>query len=374
MQQADKQERNRIWQLRAAVRDRAALWVLVLLSVLACLLIGCQPAADRPEPKAEPEEAEAPPPAPAQEPPPAPLPPPASPTSTALAEPATSTALAEPATSVAAAEAVTAAVAAPGAATPTKWEVEVSDTPSAEPEPKQLASYDRKGPATAPWQVAVHTDRNAAEFPGSVTSARISYVAEAVAVAGKLARAMKVVFRLDNQIKPFAGCDGKAGASANACGCDKIVPYAYIALVHKLRRNLQLDTSKYLSFWAKSADPFDLHVSLGCYVEPRPGAGYLDAARRHPDPCWHAIRSELKLPKPIAIAGGSTWRRYQFRLDALPPSEVVVGTACTLSTVTQISYVIKKDGSLKAGEYPKDKGEILFDDLEALGTVGKPPE
>ncbi len=250
---------------------------------------------------------------------------------------------------------------------PTRLWVVVSEEPPTEPVRELLASYDRRGKGQTPWHVDVHTDRNAAEFPGSVTRVKLGYVADPVAVSGAKARAMKVELTLKNQMTPFAGCDTKRG-SATGCGCEKIIPYTYIALVHRLAVSTRLDKSKYLSFWAKSAEPFDLQLALGCYIEPRPDVGYLDAARQHPDPCWLNLRSELKLPDPVQIRGDDQWHRYQVRIDDLPPSEVVEGMSCTLRNVTQISYVLQKGVSPKPGEFPADQGMVVFDDLEAFGT------
>ncbi len=257
-----------------------------------------------------------------------------------------------------------------------KLQVLVSEGPSDDPDGRLLAGYERLGKPRNHERVEVSTDRNAAEFPGSVSSARIGGVAVAAGVGAGKARAMELVLRLQNQRTPFATCIGDA-SGATGCGCDDVIPYAYISVSHDLPAKTRLDQAKFLSFWARSEQPFQLHMVLSCYVEARPEAGYLDAARTKMDPCWQSPRVELNLPDPIDIRGDDQWHRYQVRIDDLPPGERVFMSdggpvVCSLDNVAQVAYVLKKSQPPEPGEYPEDKGVIFFDDLQALGVVVRP--
>lgn len=249
-----------------------------------------------------------------------------------------------------------------------KLEVLVSERPSEVAEKKVLAGYERLGMSRNGERLSVHTDRNGAEFPHSLTSAHLGGTAVAQGVGAGPARALKVDLHLETQGTRFAGCDCKK----RNCGCEKIIPYSYISISHELPAKVFLGQFESLSFWSRSAEPFELQVVLSCFVRARPDAGYLDAAHTELDPCWHNTRVELKLPDPIEIRGDDKWHRYEVRMADLPAPEPVLQydrglVACTFDDVTQIAYVLKKSHPAVLGEYPRDQGTIYFDDLEGLG-------
>lgn len=235
-----------------------------------------------------------------------------------------------------------------------------------------LAGYERLGKPKNREFIEVNTDRNAVEFPSSLTLAKIRGAKVAKGEGAGPARALELDFTMVDQHATFAGCSTKT-----ACGCEDIKPYAYISLSHGLPAEAHASDFKWLSFWARSQEPYDLHLILSCFVEPRPldnvppNNGYLDAAHTQMDPCWHSPRVELPLSDPIAIRGDNQWHRYQVRIADLPPSEPVTLTGgaqmvCTLDKVTHVVYVLKKNHPPLPGEYPKDQGAVFFDNLEGL--------
>lgn len=246
-------------------------------------------------------------------------------------------------------------------------EITVSTTPPQEADAALLNGYERRD-----RRVEVNTDRNAVEFPRSLTDARLSYPANPADQGAGRARALQLALRLPDQTSEFATCSGKS-----ACGCNGITPYAYISLSHPLPPGTDLSAWRDLSLWVRSAEPFDLHLVLSCFVEPRPLRtdapfdGYLDAAHTEMNPCWHAPRVELPLRAPIAVLGDDQWHRYQVRVDDLPASPPVELSGggqmiCTLAKVTHVVYVLKKGHPRLPGDYPRDSGVVRFDDLQAL--------
>lgn len=330
--------------------------------LLAWLCAGCHS-----EPKRQAHEGTEPPPVAMPEPRPTPL-----------AEAVTPTALptrGAPAAAVPLAPAASEPTAEPPPPLKPHLDVTVSDLPAqgTETEVRLLAGYERLGKRRNPERLEISTDRNSAEFPGSHTRAVVTGVTVppgvgAVPVGQAKAQAMQLKFTLEQQKTPFAGCDRKSG-----CGCAGIVPYAYLSLAHALPPGVRLDEYKHLSFWAKSAAPFDLHVVLSCYVEARPDAGFRDLAHKEMDPCWHPTRVQRQLPEPVPIRGDGQWHRYQFRIDDLPPPEKVFlkdggPMACTVDNVTEVSYVFEKNEPPVQGEYPGTQGIVWFDQLQAVGT------
>lgn len=284
------------------------------------------------------------------------------PTAVALATAATTEAAGELAASATPAD--LAAQASPGQI---HQEVHVEETPPQDTDALLLSGYERKEK-----RVEVSTDRNAVEFPSSLTSARLSYKANPPDQGAGKARALQLDLRLPDQTTEFATCSGK-----NACGCTEIIPYAYIALSHTLPVGTELAKWRDLSFWVRSSEPFDLHLVLSCFVEPRPLRtdapfdGYLDAAHTEMNPCWHSPRVELPLRAPIAVLGDDLWHRYQVRVDDLPASPPVELSGggqmiCSLANVTHVVYVLKKGRPRLPGDFPKDAGVIRFDDLQAV--------
>jgi len=254
-------------------------------------------------------------------------------------------------------------------------QVLVSDLPAVDPGKRLLVGYERLGKPRNAERIEVNTDHNAVEFPSSVTSAKIRSVAAPDDLGSGSTRAMKLQLRLQDQQTDFAGCIGKVGK--DGCGCEDLIPYAYISLSHGLPTGVHLHEFNALSFWVKSADPFELHIVLSCHIEPRPktsgGAnrGYLDAAHTQIDPCWQSPRVELPLSSPIAILGDNAWHRYQVTIAELKASAPVKlqggGTmVCSLDKVTHVAYVLKKSHPPEPGEYPKDAGVVYFDDLDGV--------
>ena len=254
----------------------------------------------------------------------------------------------------------------------TSLQLGVSEVASDDPGKQLLVGYERLGRSRNLQRVDISTDRNAVEFPASVTSARIRGVAVPADTGAGKGRAMSLKLRLREQWAEFAACIGNP-----TCGCEGVIPYAYISLGQELPAEPRLDAFKTLSFWAKSKEPFELHMVLSCYVEPRPKStvapnnGYLDEAHTKMDPCWQSPRVELPLSDPIEILGDDMWHRYQVPIADLKPSAPVkVNGAgqmvCSLDKVTHVAYVLKKSQPPEPGEYPQDEGEILFDDLEGL--------
>ncbi len=253
-----------------------------------------------------------------------------------------------------------------------KMVVLVSDTAPESGGRQLLSGYERLGKSKNRELVEVNTDHNAVEFPSSLTAAQIRGAKVGKGEGAGLARALQLDFTMVDQHTPFAGCGTKT-----ACGCEDIKPYSYISLSHALPPEAHASDFKWLSLWARSQEPYDLHLILSCFVEPRPmdtvppNNGYLDAAHTQMDPCWHSPRVELPLSDPIAIRGDNQWHRYQVRIADLPPSEPVTLTGgaqmvCTLEKVTHVVYVLKKNHPALPGEYPKDQGSVYFDNLEGL--------
>lgn len=290
--------------------------------------------------------------------------------------PAAATPGAAPAGAVELAASASAAQALPGSATAAaarELEVEVSELPPSATESQLLVGYERPAKGGRREAVELSTDHNSVEFPQSLTRARISYVRNPSDAGAGAARALELKFALPSQKTPFATCSGKS-----ACGCKGIVPYAYISLSHDLPKGADLSNWQHLSFWARSKKPFDLHVMLSCFVEPRPQRtmppfdGYLDEDLTEMNPCWYAPRAELPLREPIAILGDDRWHRYQVRIDDIPPSEPVTFSGggqmvCSVKAVTHIVYVLKKAHPPATGEYPLDSGSVQFDDLQVVG-------
>ncbi len=253
-----------------------------------------------------------------------------------------------------------------------KLQVLVSETAADDPAKQLLIGYERLGKSKKSEHIDLNTDRNAVEFPASVTSAKLRGVKVAASEGAGRARALEVEFNLQDQRAEFAGCSAKA-----ACGCEGAIPYAYVSLSQQLPTDAHLDQFPSLSFWARSPESYQLHIILSCFVEPRPldtlapSNGYLDEAHTQIDPCWHAQRVELPLSDPIDIRGDNVWHRYQFRIADVPPSEPVTLMGgglmvCSLDKVNHVVYVLKKSHPPQLGEYPKDQGIVQFDNLERL--------
>lgn len=268
--------------------------------------------------------------------------------------------------------------AAPVKAVQPKLDVLVSQRPADDPGKRLLAGYERLGKGKNTEHIEISTDRNAVEFPDSLTRAKIRGVAVAADEGAGKARAMMLELRLVDQQAKYAAC-----TVGDGCGCEGVIPYAYVSLSHDLPAKVRVDEFKALSFWVRSKEPFQLHMVLGCYIQPRPKStaapldGYLDAALTEMNPCWQSPRAELTLPDPIEILGDDIWRRYQVPIAGLKTSEPVelLGggeMVCQLGKVTRVAFVLKKSHPLVPGEYPKDEAVIFFDDLEGLPEAATP--
>jgi hypothetical protein len=251
-------------------------------------------------------------------------------------------------------------------------QVQVSETPADDPRKRTLVSYDRLGRSRNPDHLEVSTDHNSVEFPVSLTTAKVRGVAIPEHVAAGKGQAMALSLRMPEQKTPYVTCIGKDG-----CGCEGVIPYAYVSVAHDLPQDVHLDEYKALSFWSRSKEPFELHMVLRCYIEPRPQSnvppfnGYLDEGLTQPDPCWQAPRVELTLSDPIEIRGDDVWHRYRVPITGLKVSDPVKlpggGEAvCQLSQVTEVAYVLRKSIPVEPGEYPKSEGVVYFDDMEGL--------
>jgi hypothetical protein len=291
-------------------------------------------------------------------------------------QPLTPVPLPEPVTTIAQpAAASPTAVEAPAEATEAALPptiVRVSDLPSDSTQITNLFSYDKPKKGKLPTVLEVNTDRNAVEFPLSLTRAETRYANVPSLEGAGPGRALEVEFTMPAQTTPYAPCMGKG-----TCGCHAIVPYAYVSLTHTLPPGSDLSTWDQLSFWARSKELYGLHVVLGCFTEARPRSnvppfnGYLDDELTEMDPCWQPRRVELKLADPVQIAGDDKWHRYEVSIAGLPPGQPIELSggklmACTLDKVTHITFVMKKSRPPLPIEYPKDHGIVWLDDVQAL--------